>query len=283
LPPIQEIQSATTLVLSAFSDIPSLDAQVLLAHILHKPRAWILAHPEAALTPVQQQDLEQAVSRLQAGEPLPYVLGHWEFFGLEFQVTPDVLIPRPETEVLVELALDWLRRHPFARSAADVGTGSGCIAVSLAVHLPDLHILATDISSAALQIARQNAQEHNVTDRIDFMQSDLLNQLSIENATFNLITANLPYIPTATLHGLQIFGHEPTLALDGGTDGLDLVRRLLSQAPAYLAPHGLLLLEIEYRQGQPALALAQEAFPRAKVEVIKDLSRHDRVIRVEKQ
>lgn len=273
-----------------FTDnIPSLDAQVLLAHVLAKSRTWVLAHPEAELTAEQQEHLEGSVARLQAGEPLPYVLGHWEFFGLEFKVTPEVLIPRPETELLVELALDWLRSHPVARTAIDIGTGSGCIAISLAAHLPDLHIAATDLSNAALQVAHLNAQKHGVADQINFIQADLLHQLrdessmlTVQPSAFKLISANLPYIPTETLHGLQVFQHEPTVALDGGVDGLDLIRRLLNQAPAYLAPHGLLLLEIEYRQGQQVLALAQEAFPRAKVEVIKDLSGHDRIIRVEK-
>jgi release factor glutamine methyltransferase len=281
---------------SSTSDTPSLDGQVLLAHILNKPRSWILAHPEAALTPVQQQDLEQAVSRLQAGEPLPYVLGHWEFFGLEFQVTPDVLIPRPETELLVEQALDWLRRHPSARNAIDVGTGSGCIAISLATHIPDLHLLATDLSFSALQIARRNAQKHSVIDRIDFVQADLLNWLNVERSTFSvvlnrnvspptfdLIVANLPYIPAETLLTLAVYGKEPTIALDGGQDGLDLVRRLLSQSPARLATGGLLLLEIEHRQGPPALALAQDAFLQAKVDVLKDLNGYDRILRVANQ
>jgi release factor glutamine methyltransferase len=262
------------------SDTPFLDSQVLLAHILGKPRAWVLAHPEAVLSPVQQQSLDQAVTRLEAGEPLPYVLGHWEFFGLDFQVTSDVLIPRPETETLVEQALDWLRSHPSARAAIDVGTGSGCIAVSLATQIPDLHLWATDLSSAALEIARQNAQKHGVTGRIDFVQADLLDLLNVELSTYNLITANLPYIPTETLHELTVFQHEPTLALDGGPDGLSLVRRLLSQAPDHLASNGLLLLEIEYRQGPAALALAEAAFPQAKVDVLQDLSGHDRIIRI---
>jgi release factor glutamine methyltransferase len=272
------------------SDTASLDAQVLLAHILDKPRAWVLAHPEVELTADQQARLEDAFARLQTGEPLPYLLGHWEFFGLEFQVTPDVLIPRPETELLVEQALDWLRSHPSARTAVDIGTGSGCIAISLAMRIPDLRLMATDLSSTALDGARRNAQKHGVSGRVDFVQADLLDWLKVGRSSFDiqlspvyLITANLPYIPTETLHSLAVYGKEPTLALDGGADGLDLVRRLLSQAPTFLAQNGLLLLEIEYRQGPPVLALAKKAFPIAKVDLIKDLNGHDRIIRIANQ
>ena len=158
--------------LEPYSDTASLDAQVLLAHLLEKPRAWVLAHPEALLTSAQEQSLTQAVERLQNGEPLPYVLGEWEFFGLSFQVTPAVLIPRPETELLVEQALKALQARPHLLSTAsqqlclaDIGTGSGCIAISLAVHLPGIQILATDLSNAALQVARLNALRHQVSDR----------------------------------------------------------------------------------------------------------------------
>jgi release factor glutamine methyltransferase len=269
------------------SDTPTLDAQVLLAHVLSKPRTWVLAHPEAELTFDQQDRLADTVARLQAGEPLPYVLGRWEFFGREFLVTQDVLIPRPETELLVEQALEWLHGHPSARAAVDVGTGSGCIAISLTAQIPDLHVLATDISLPALQVARVNAEKYGVDGQIDFIEADLLNPFEVEGlpvdvqpSTFNLLTANLPYIPTVTLHGLAIYQREPTLALDGGADGLDLIRRLLAQAPRYLAWQSLLLLEIEQRQGLPVQALAQQAFPRADVDIMHDLSGYDRMIRV---
>ena len=274
--------------LASTSETPALDAQVLLAHILGKPRSWLLVYPEAELTPTQERQLQRAIQRLRDGEPLPYILGHWEFFGLDFIITPAVLIPRPETELLVEQALDWLRSNPTARCAADIGAGSGCIAVSLAVFIPDLHLLATDISLAALQIARQNAQRHEVSDRIDFLQADLLGPLNVsgwflsaKRSTFNLIAANLPYIPSGTLQELAVYGHEPSLALDGGPDGLGQIRQLLANAPRILAPGGLLLLEIEYQQGPVAKILAQDAFPYSKVSILPDLAGHDRVVRIE--
>lgn len=271
------------------SDTPTLDAQVLLAHVLGKSRAWVLAHPETELSSEEQQRLAAGLARLRAGEPLPYVLGHWEFFGLDFLVTPDVLIPRPETELLVELALDYLRQNPAARTVADVGTGSGCIAVSLARHIPDLHVLATDISEPALEVARQNARNHGVSEQIDLVQADLLEPLNVEHSTvnfqpvaFNLLAANLPYIPTETLRGLTVFQHEPTLALDGGSDGLVLIRRLLNQAVVYLESNGLMLLEIEQRQGAVVQELAQEVFPQSQVRIFNDLMGYNRVIQIAK-
>src|SRR5258706_12973698 len=144
-------------------ETPVLDAQVLLAHVMGRDRAWLLAHPEVSPTPAQQAALETAIRGLQEGPPFPYVLGQWEFFGLDFEVTPDVLIPRPETELLVETALDWIRAHPqSADRFVDVGTGSGCIAVRLAVNLPRAGITATDASPAALALARSKAEKQGV-------------------------------------------------------------------------------------------------------------------------
>lgn len=263
------------------SDTPSLDAQVLLTHVLGQSRTWLLAHPEAKLTQDQNSKFNQAISRIQANVPLPYVIGHWEFYGLEFALSPAVLIPRPETELLVEQAISWLALNPNRRKAADIGTGSGCIAVTLAQQISDLDVIATDISEDALQIAEQNAQHHQVDQRIRFLQSDLLPTLDIWGAKSDLICANLPYIPTAILHSLKVFGREPVLALDGGADGLNTIRRLLSKIPQYLQPGGLLLLEIDSSQGIPALTLVQKAFPDARVQLLPDLAGHDRLIRVE--
>jgi len=270
------------------SDWPELDAQLVLAHVLDRPRTWILAHPETPLTAPQLASVEEAVSRLEAGEPLPYVLGHWEFFGLDFNVTPDVLIPRPETELLVEKAIAWLLLPERSRRVADVGTGSGAIAVPLAMHVPEVRILATDISPAALEVAKRNAEKFHVHHQIEFMECDLLPESKVEGqksdlrlSTFDLICANLPYIPTATLKGLSVFGREPTLALDGGEDGLDLVRRLLDIAPPWLAPHGLILLEIEATQGIQALSLAYDKFEDAEIHLHQDLVGHDRLLEIQ--
>ena len=265
------------------SDWPELDAQIILAHVMGHPRSWLLAHLETPLSPLQIDQTKEAVSQYQAGTPLPYIVGHWEFYGLDLDITKDVLIPRPETELLVEKAITWLRASPERRTVADIGTGSGAIAVTLAMHVPDARILATDVSYAALTIAKHNAEKFHVHHKIDFLQCDILPQhidpLSTEGH-FDLICANLPYIPTETLHNLSIYGNEPTLALDGGTDGLDLYRRLLQLAPQWLAPNGKILLEIEATQGVKALGLAYDFFSNMKIQLHQDLAGHDRILEI---
>ncbi|HJQ15168.1 MAG TPA: peptide chain release factor N(5)-glutamine methyltransferase [Anaerolineales bacterium] len=269
--------------LTSTSDTPALDASVLLAHILHTSRTWVMAHPDVSLTMVQQKQLDDSLRRLERGESFPYVLGHWEFFGMDFEVTPDVLIPRPETELLVERAIAWLKEDPARKAVADVGTGSGAIAISIAVNVPEVHVLATDISRPALDVARKNASKLGVLDRIHFVQCDLLPEpgASFSNESrFGLICANLPYIPTETLHNLPIFGREPTLALDGGDDGLKLIHRLLHTAPDWLAPHGMILLEIESTRGNQATQLAQDLFPEAAIHLYQDLAGRNRLLEI---
>mgnify|MGYP001826340781 FL=1 len=261
-----------------WSDTPALDAQVLLSHICNKERAWVLAHPTKKLTGEQQSALNAVISRIETGEPLPYILGHWSFYGLDFKVNSETLIPRPETELIVEEALQWLNAHPGRRSVIDVGTGSGCIAITLAVHIPDLQVTGSDISLAALDVASINAENHSLAARIQFVHADLLPD---NVSSVDLICANLPYIPTRTLEGLDIFGREPSLALDGGPDGLHLIRRLLPQVERILVPGGLVLLEIEATQGEEVLSLAGEFFHKAQIELLSDLSGHDRLIRIE--
>jgi release factor glutamine methyltransferase len=265
------------------SETPQLDAQVLLAHVFQKPRTWILAHPETHLTVAQVDSVKQAVSRLRHGEPLPYILGHQEFFGLDFELTPDVLIPRPETELLVERAIAKMETATQPQSVADIGTGSGCIAISLAVHVPELQIVATDISPQALAVAHRNARRFHVEHQIEFIECDLLpsSQVDLPSSPFDLICANLPYIPTQTLHQLPVYGREPTLALDGGSDGLDLVRRLLALAPEWLASGGCLLLEIESTLGAPALSWAYDSFSEAEIHLHRDLTGRDRLLEIQ--
>ena len=253
-------------------------ALILLAHVLQKPKTWVLAHPNFHLNPDQKAYLEQLVSRLQQGEPLPYLTGKQAFFGLDFAVSPSVLIPRPETELLVEQALSWLDSHPDAKHALDVGTGSGCIAVTLATRKPWLTITATDLSPAALEIAKQNAATHQVTAQIAFEQADLF---SSGDQTFDLVCANLPYIPTSKLGQVNTLAFEPTLALDGGADGLSLIRRLLDQLPPKLNAPALVLLETEATLGAESLALAKTAFPKADVSLLQDLAGLDRLVRIE--
>ena len=250
----------------------------LMSHVLLKPKTWLLAHPETHLSKAQFDQLASLLARLEAGEPLPYLIGRQEFFGLEFEVDPSVLIPRPETEMLVEVALGWLKTHPGAKKGIDVGTGSGCIAVSLASNCPDLIMTATDISPHALEVAYRNAQKHHAADRVSFCCCDLLPE---KVQPVELLCANLPYIPTAKLSEVNSLPWEPKLALDGGKSGLDFINELLAQAPAFLNRPGLILLETEATLGNQTLELAKKYFPEAEVSLHQDLSNRDRLIRIE--
>ncbi len=263
--------------LTSISDTPGLDAQVLLAHLLGVDRAWILAHPEADLTEAQAQQIQADLRLLESGKPLPYILGQWEFYGRKFRVTPDVLIPRPETELLVERAIQHLTARPGRPLIADVGTGSGCIAISLACAIPTVQVLAVDISWPALKVAQVNAHFHQVEEQVLFIQSDLLTGTG---RPLDMICANLPYIPTTALRQLSVYGKEPELALDGGPDGLRQIRRLLQAAPRHLAQTGMLLLEIESGQGPAVMALSRGAFPQAKIELFSDLAGRDRLVEI---
>lgn len=262
------LQSASA-QLDPISESAALDVQVLLAHFLKKTRSWIHAHPETQIDIPTETALTEALSQLLNGFPLPYLIGHWEFYGLDFLVTPDVLIPRPETELLMETALDWLNIHPQRRSAADIGTGSGCIAIALAKHCPDLTLTAVDISPAALRIAAQNAAANAVQEQIAFVQGNLTQPLDDQ---YDLICSNPPYIPSYKLPGLAVAKNEPALALDGGPKGLDAIRSLLTDIPRVLAPGGLALIEIESGQGEAVLDLAHELLPQYHALVLNDLA-----------
>jgi release factor glutamine methyltransferase len=231
------------------------DATLLLLHTLNINRAQLLANPARPLTSTQQSSYEALILRRLTHEPIQYIKGEQEFYGLTLRVTPAVLIPRPETEHLVESVLVILD-HAQPLRILDIGTGSGAIAIALATHLPHAHITAVDISPAALEIAAANAARHNLTPRIRFIESDLLSALD-PNETFDAIVSNPPYVPAgdrATLHP-QVRDHEPAAALFAGQDGLDVYRRLVPQARAALPPHGLLALEIGHNQRDAIAAL----------------------------
>lgn len=264
--------------LAQVSETPSLDAQTLLAHILGKPRTWLLTHPDENLSSQALSAFRKDINLLEEGIPLPYVLGRWEFFGLEFIITPDTLIPRPETETLVEQAITWLSNRSDRRLGADLGTGSGCIAVALAKHVRDLSIIAADISYQALSVARSNTIQHQVSDRVHCLQADLFPPVDCQ---FDLICANLPYIPTGTLRTLKIYGKEPGLALDGGVNGFDLINRFLNGVPALIAPGGLILVEIEASQGLQAESFARQVFPKAEISLLVDLAGHNRLVAIQ--
>jgi len=224
------------------------DAELLLLHTLQIPRTTLLAYPTRELSPTEQSLFESHIARRQKNEPIQYITGQQEFYGLPFKVTPAVLIPRPETEHLVESVLHHLPHNQPLR-IADVGTGSGIIAIALAVHLPQAQITALDLSPDALAIARANAETNNVANRITFLQSDLLSAITNE-APFDTIVSNPPYIPQTdepTLHP-EVRDHEPHTALFAGHEGLDIYSRLIPQAYTLLKPSGLLALEIGHGQ-----------------------------------
>ena len=256
---------------------PHLEAELLLMELLRCDRATLFAHPEGELDPTQMRHYAESVRRRAEGTPLPYITGHIEFFGLEFAVTPAVLIPRPETELLVERAIDWLQKHP-SRRIADIGTGSGCIAVTLAVMQQALHITAGDISAAALTVAQTNARHHDVASRVTCIQADLLTPFS---GPLDLILSNPPYVADPEWEQLpDSVRQEPRSALLAGPRGLDLIRRLLSQARHRLAPGGCMLVEIGEEQENAVQTLAQTAFPRACINVLPDLAGKPRLLEV---
>jgi len=212
--------------LESLTDTPNLDAEVLLAHVLGKNRSWLLAHPASLLSFGQLSTADQLVYQVISGQPLPYAIGCWEFFGLSFKVTSDVLIPRPETELLVEQAINWLHQLGMTQ-IIDVGTGCGCIAITIARSIRHCQITATDVSGKALKVASENVSHFGLSDRISLIKADLLAGIPDQ---FDLICANLPYIPSGRLDDLAVAKVEPVLALDGGEDGMIFNKKLLQQS-----------------------------------------------------
>lgn len=260
-------------------DEANLEAEVLLMHALGVGRTRLYQSLDDPLGGDDSAAFARLLARRHAHEPLAYITGHREFFGLEFEVTPAALIPRPETETLVGLAIAFAREGSAEQpiTLADIGTGSGIIAISLATSLLNASIIAIDISSDALALARRNAKRHSVSDRIDFREGDLLSPLA---SSVQLIAANLPYVTTQQFEGSppEIRDHEPRLALDGGLDGLDVIHRLLREAPAHLTDHGALFCEIGDWQGEAARDIAAQYFPTARIEVAPDLAGRNRVL-----
>lgn len=273
---------ATSILAAAGVPSPRLDAEVLLAHVMGWKRAGLYARPEYMLTEAQQQEFRSFVERRRCWEPVPYITGHREFYGLDFLVDRRVLIPRPETELLVERALETAKRFEGQGRLilADIGTGSGVIAVSLAVHLPHALVYATDVFAEALEVAACNISRHSLSQRVHLLQGDLVQPLPEQ---VHLIVANLPYVSTGYLATAapDVVNYEPLAALDGGPDGLIYIRRLLSQAGQWLLPGGVILLEIGAGQGQEAVAFAVQCYPSAKVELFQDYAGLDRIVRVQ--
>jgi release factor glutamine methyltransferase len=246
--------------------------------VMRMTRQNIFAEQEQEVPANAAQDLAGIIAQRLERTPLAYILGYREFYGINVLVTPDVLIPRPETEGIVEhtLFMALMGMETRELTIADVGTGSGAIAVNLAIHLPAARIYAVDVSEPALDVAAYNIRAHSVADRVRLGHGDLLEPLP---EPVDLIVANLPYIPTDRIATLQPeVQQEPQLALDGGDDGLDLVRRLLSQAPEKLNSPGIILLELDPEQFPAVEAIALQHFPDAEISAEQDLTRQDRIM-----
>ena len=267
----------------AAADIPDarLEAEVMIMNVMRVPRHRIYAYFEEEVPEEAEKVLGELVERRLKREPLAYIMGHKEFYGVDLLVAPGVLIPRPETEGLVEQTLfaSMMRMEEGSFVIADPGTGCGTIAVSLAIHLPSAHIVATDLYETPLRVAEVNVQRHNVADRVSLMQGDLLEPLP-EPA--DLVVANLPYIRSEVIDTLQPeIQFEPREELDGGTDGLDLIRRLLQQATTKLKPNGVILLEIDPQQVRPIEMEAGNLFPGSTVSIERDLAGLERVLTID--
>lgn len=273
---LQRLQGELTL----HSESPYLDSLVLLSHLTGYSKSQLLANPDPSLNSEILDRLEQALTQIRAGTPLPYVLGKWEFYQRSFVITPDVLIPRPETEGLVDLVLVWLNAHPQQRVCLEIGTGCGCIAITLAKMIPDLRITATDISPEALEVARENAIHHQAVDQILFKERDLMTGMDDQ---VDLIVANLPYIPTIKLQSLPVFTREPVLALDGGVDGLLYIKKVLKSAQQHLRPGGAIFLELDEDCGTTALELAKEIWPGMTLKLSQDLAGNNRYLSIQNQ
>ena len=252
------------------------EATSLLSHALDKGFTFQFAHPEYELTPVEAEKFTSFVSRRAAREPFQYIVGHQEFYGLEFAVRPGVLIPRPETEILVSEAIE-LSRSCAEPKLLEIGVGSGCISISILHHVAAARIDAVDISDTALEVAAENAAKHDVSDRLSLFRSDVFSSV---NGKFDLIVSNPPYIPSSDLGGIQpeVGLFEPHTALFSGKDGLSVIRRLVNEAPGHLKPGGYLLIEFGFGQSESVKELF-DPFIWSDVEIIPDQRSIPRVIK----
>jgi release factor glutamine methyltransferase len=254
-----------------------LDAQVILAHVLGVGRSWLFAHNEQPLELEQADAYTEMIARRVRREPVAYLIGRKEFYGLELYVDPRVLIPRPETEMLVDAVLD-LAGGQTALVVADVGTGSGAIALAVAANAENARLYALDVSVEALSVARRNVAKHDQRQQVTLLQGDLLDSLP---ECADVIVANLPYVTSADYRtlDLDVRGYEPQIALEAGAQGLDVITQLLRQIPAHLQPGGTVILEIGYDQGPALLALVPQILPQAReVDLHQDYQGHDRMV-----
>lgn len=273
------MKQAVNLLEKAGCPEPRLDSLLLLSHATGMKKEWLLAHPDVQVEEEKRLIFLSLLDRRLKREPLFYILGRVEFYGITLKIDQRALIPRPETEIMVEKVLEWAQKLPRL-TIADVGTGSGAVAVALALRLKGkAYIYALDSSPQALELAKENAALHDVGENILFLRSDLLSALE---EPVDAIVANLPYIPSAQLEKLAPELHwEPREALDGGPDGLESIRKLLFQAPSYLKKGGAVFLEVGPGQARSVKALARRVFPSARIFSFLDLRGIMRVVEVE--
>ncbi len=270
----QALSRAGEVLAAGSIEDPQLESELLLRHTLKIDRVQLYLEIDRELSPAQYEEFWRCIEQRLGNKPSAYITGHREFYGLDFYVNSDVLIPRPESELLVEKAIGLARSRPLP-VIADIGTGCGAIAVSLAVNLPQARIYAADVSSAALEVALSNCKRHGVAARISLLEGDMLDPLP---GPVDLILANLPYVREPELAGVNTLGFEPTLALNGGADGLDKIRRLCLRAGEKLRPGGCLLLEIGRGQGEAISGFLAGLFPSAEIGLTPDLGGIDRVL-----
>jgi release factor glutamine methyltransferase len=263
------------------SETPNLDGQLLLGQILDRSRSWLMAHPESKLEEEHGLEFLNLLDRCVQGEALPHVLGWWEFYGRRFRLDGSVLIPRPETELMVDAALEYHRETSHPLTVVDVGTGSGCVAITLACEIQDLRVYATDVSLDALRVARKNVRLHGVDRFVRLICADLASPL-VRTGNFDLLCANLPYIPEDELGDLPVAQREPRIALDGGEDGLAVVRRLVDALPSIMSPQGRALFEIGTGQAQSIQQYVSHALPQHRVQIRSDYAGRPRLVIVDR-
>jgi release factor glutamine methyltransferase len=278
----EALQSATQTLLEARIADSFIEAELLLGHVLRMSKTQLHTKPERGLTSTETAHLRHLVQRRLNHEPSAYILEHCEFYGIDFYINYHTFIPRPETELLVEKAVELAHHIPHLEKQiiiADIGTGCGAIAISLALALPQARIYATDISASALQVAEINCRRHAVTGQVELLQGNLLEPLP---QPVHMIVANLPYIKTCEFKDLspEIINFEPTIALAGGENGLDKILQMLEQMPGKLDYGACFLLEIGQGQGKIATSLVNSYFPQASIELISDLGGIDRMVKV---
>ena len=270
----QALNRARGLLVAHNIEEAHLECQLLLRQALGISRVQLYLDLDRELGSEEEENFWRLIERRLSGEPIAYIMGRGEFYGLDFYVEPGVFIPRPESELLVEKAVE-LAQHHTVSSLAEIGTGCGAIAVSLALNLPQARVYATDISASALKVARFNCQKHGVADRVCLLHGDMLHPLP---EPVDLIIANLPYVGEKELPQIGSAGFEPLLALNGGRDGLEKIHQLCQQAGDRLCPQGSLLVEMGQGQAGAVTSLLHRLFPSAKIEVVPDLGGIDRVV-----